>query len=173
MFPLDFELATELWSTTTDGLNSWTGALTLIGRKLVAWGFAYKASSGVGDYGHYLRYILDLDEDPLVWRGEYVCDAGNALYAGEQHYSGGICSHPRDEDRAFASINHTGRDFQMVELQRAEGDGWSVTRQITDTPPGVRNFRPYATRDPDMLLWVTGRYATYTDYSCGIAALPL
>lgn len=76
-------------------------------------------------------------------------------------------------NRAYASINHSGRDFQLVELQRAEGVGWSVTRQITDTPSGVRNFRPYVVRDPDMLLWVTGRYASYAKYTCGIAALPL
>lgn len=159
--------ATELWSSAADGLNSWTGALHLIGRTLIAWGFVY-----TGNGGHYLRYSLDLSETEPVWRGEYVCDAGGDL-GSNRRYLGGICSHPRDRDRAYASIAHSGRDFQLVELQRGPAGAWSVTRQITDTPTGVRNFRPYPIRDPDMLLWVTGRYASYADYSCGIAALAI
>lgn len=173
VWPVDITLATELWSVASDELNSWTGALDLIGRRLVAWVFAYTPAGERGTVGHYLRYVLDLDESPTRWRGEYVCEAGPGLYSGEQHYLGGICCHPRDADRAYASINHSGRDFQLVELQRGEGVGWSVTRQITDTPSGVRNFRPYAVCDPDMLLWVAGRYASYANYTCGIAALPL
>jgi hypothetical protein len=117
--------------------------------------------------------------DGTAWQTHEMAFAGTKLYAGEDDYTGLCCLVPDDPTVVFVSTNAdpaTGRPLvSKADGQRHweifmgrtadQGATWAwqpVTHDSTED-----NLRPLVPRwraDHCALLWLRGRYRTYTDY---------
>jgi hypothetical protein len=121
-----------------------------------------------------------------AWVDREIAYAGTRLYAGEDDYTGGIALVPGDPTRVFISTDAdpaTGaplvsgadgkRHFEIFRGASADGGrSWrwrAVTRDST-----ADNLRPIVPRAPgrdELLLWLRGRYRSYTDYDLEVVGL--
>lgn len=101
-----------------------------------------------------------------------ITTGGAYLYAGEQHYSGGLCFDSQDTNVVYLSTPVSGiREIQ--EWRTADsGATWAKHRDITTgTPSGTLNARPYSPRNRDSslrVLWWSGSYSSFTSYNTSI-----
>jgi hypothetical protein len=120
------------------------------------------------------------------WEDREIAFAGTRLYAGEDDYTGGIALLPGDPTRVFISTDAdpaTGaplvsaadgkRHWEVFRGATADGGRtwrWQpVTRDST-----ADNLRPIVPRTPggdELLLWLRGRYRSYTDYGLEVVGL--
>ena len=120
------------------------------------------------------------------WQDREIAFAGTRLYAGEDDYTGGIALVPGDPTRVFISTDadpSTGaplisaadgkRHWEVFRGATTDGGGtwrWqAVTRNST-----ADNLRPIVPRTDDrreLLLWLRGRYRSYTDYDLEVVGL--
>ncbi len=138
-----------------------------------------------GQGGDDLRYRY-ARWDGRKWRDEQLAFAGTRLYSGEDDYTGLATLDPHDPDVVYISTNAdptTGqplisqsdgqRHWEIFRGSRHEqGRGWdwtSITRDST-----VDNLRPIVPDDPrrrGILLWLRGRYESYTRYRLEVVGL--
>ncbi|WP_221930319.1 BNR-4 repeat-containing protein [Gracilimonas mengyeensis] len=123
---------------------------------------------------HYARW----NEADKTWNEQEIAYAGTHLYDGENHYAGGIVLDPADPNIVYTSSDlhpETGDTTDHYQLYRGvtedEGDNWSWT---TITPDATEdNIRPFVPRGKQqhVVLWLRGRYTTYTNYDMKIMGL--
>lgn len=156
------------------------------GRPFVAYS-VQKDSAGLpqGQGGSDHRYRL-ARWTGRAWDDREIAYAGTRLYAGEDDYTGGIALVPGDPTRVFVSTDAdpaTGAPLVSAadgqrhwEIFRGvsgdEGRSWRwqpVTRDST-----ADNLRPIVPRTDareELLLWLRGRYCSYTDYELEVVGL--
>jgi hypothetical protein len=132
------------------------------------------AGLGRGKGGHDLRYRF-ARWDGKMWRDAEIAYAGERLYAGEDDYAGGICLHPDDEQTVFISTNvepETGKrnasgHYEIFRGSAGVGSGkWTWTPVTThSTTDNLRPIVPKWSRGKTALLWLSGRYVSYTNYN--------
>jgi hypothetical protein len=108
-----------------------------------------------------------------AWVGGEVARGGTSLYSSEPFYSGGIAIDPRNTNVVYYCSNY-GRTSYWLEKAVTTNDGasWSTTVLRKD---GM-NIRPYVVRNSSEqdgfdVLWLTGRYTSYTDYQTQVSTL--
>ena len=107
-----------------------------------------------------------------AWAETEICPDGTGLYSPEIYYAGGLCFDSLDCNRIYLSAPISGvREIQ--EWQSLDnGATWAKVRDVTgNTASGVLNARPYSPRnhsnDLALLFW-SGTYTTFTDYSTNV-----
>jgi hypothetical protein len=131
--------------------------------------------------GNDLRYRYGRWDDKKEWVQQQIAYAGTHLYRREEHYAGGISIDPEDVDTVYISCdvdpatgmqNQSGR-YQIFEGRtRDQGKTWKWRQLTHDTD--VDNIRPIVPRDHGCrkcVIWLQGRYATYTDYTTKIVGI--
>jgi hypothetical protein len=114
--------------------------------------------------------------DGANWDDREVAYAGRRLYAGEDDYTGGICLDPQDLGTAYIATivePETGRPNASGHFEiyrgRASGssDGLWAWEPITSgsTADNLRPIVPIGPGRPSAVLWLRGRFTTYTDYA--------
>jgi hypothetical protein len=120
------------------------------------------------------------------WEDREIAFAGTRLYAGEDDYTGGIALVPGDPSRVFLSANAdptTGaplvsaadgqRHWEVFEgTAGGAGAAWRWRPVTRDSK--VDNLRPIVPRTSgagEVVLWLRGRYGSYTDYALEVVAL--
>jgi hypothetical protein len=138
-----------------------------------------------GQGGDDLRYRF-ARWDGHEWQDEPLAFAGTKLYAGEDDYTGLATLDPRDPDVVYISTDadpatgqplisraDTKRHWEIFRgLRRTRGQGWDWTSITRDS--AVDNLRPIVPDDPKrrgILLWLRGRYGSYTRYQLEIVGL--
>jgi len=127
--------------------------------------------------------------DGTRWRDEEIAFAGTRLYPGEDDYTGGIALVPGDPDRVFvstdadpatgqplASASDGRRHWELFEGRRGTSAAMSGNAAWQWTPitsdSDADNLRPVVPRKPGppIVLWLRGRYRSYTDYDLELVA---
>lgn len=120
--------------------------------------------------------------DPVlgVWREGEIGWAGTRLYEGENHYAGGIAIDPADPSTVYASADvhpATGEPTDHYQIYRGRTDDLGASwRWAALTPDATTDhIRPFVTRGdgPRALLWLRGRYTSYTDFDTDVVGLVL
>ncbi len=121
-----------------------------------------------------------------AWEDREIAYAGARLYAGEDDYTGGAALVPGDPTRVFVSTNAdpaTGVPLvSAVDGQRhweifrgtTTDDGRSWRWQPVTRDSTADNLRPIVPRTEDqkeLLLWLRGRYRSYTDFDQEVVGL--
>jgi putative BNR repeat neuraminidase len=156
------------------------------GRPFVAYS-VQKDSAGLppGQGGADHRYRLALWTGTR-WDDREIAFAGSRLYANEDDYTGGVALVPGDPTRVFIASDadpSTGAPL----VSAADGQRhWEIFRGAT--PDGGRtwrwqpvtrdstadNLRPIVPRSDgrdELVLWLRGRYRSYTDYDLEVVGL--
>jgi len=123
-----------------------------------------------------------------AWDDREIAYAGTRLYAGEDDYTGGVALVPGDPTRVFVSTDADPATGAPL-VSAADGKRhWEIFRGTT-TDHGAHwhwqavtrdstadNLRPVVPRTDardELLLWLRGRYRSYTDYDLEvIGSLP-
>jgi hypothetical protein len=124
----------------------------------------------------------------VEWRSRFIAHGGRALYGRENDYGGGMAIDPDDPRVVYISTN-AANPFELCERDNvplapneryelwrgftADG-GLSFTWQPVTRESAEDNIRPAVPAGHGGvpgLLWVRGRYTTYTDYQTRIIAL--
>ena len=147
----------------------------------------HKHSAGLppGQVGADHRYRLALWTS-TQWNDTEIAFAGSQLYPGEDDYTGGIALVPGDPTRLFISTDadpSTGAPLVSAadgkrhwEIFRgATADGGRTWRwQPVTRDSAADNLRPIVPRTTgrdELLLWLRGRYRSYTDYDLEVVGL--
>jgi hypothetical protein len=120
------------------------------------------------------------------WEDREIAFAGSRLYAGEDDYTGGVALVPGDPTRLFISTDvdpSTGTPL----LGAADGKRhWEVFRGATadggrtwrwqaltkgSTADNLRPIVPRTGARDELVLWLRGRYRSYTDYDLEVVGL--
>jgi hypothetical protein len=156
------------------------------GRPFVAYS-VQKDSAGLpqGQGGSDHRYRL-ARWTGKTWNDCEIAFAGSRLYAGEDDYTGGVALVPGDPARVFISTDAdpvTGvplvsaadgqRHYEVFGgTTTDEGRSWRwqpVTRD--STLDNLRPIVPRTEKSDELLLWLRGRYRSYTDYDLEVVGL--
>ncbi|GAC1439481.1 MAG: hypothetical protein NVSMB55_01070 [Mycobacteriales bacterium] len=120
---------------------------------------------------HYVRY------DGAAWHDTLLTDAGPAITSGgrEPSYSGGISLDHSDPTTAYLS-RRVG-DHNVVEQWHTADGGATFTSRPVAQDTTVDNLRPtvplgLGRDDPVRLLWMSGSYRYFTDYTTTLAGVP-
>jgi hypothetical protein len=113
------------------------------------------------------------------WTIHELAKAGGCLYQPENDYTGLATLDPNDPNRVFISTNIDPRtDSALPQYEIFEGttsDGGSSWNWSPITyASSVDNLRPIVPRDANrtaILLWMRGKYNTYTNYNTQIVGL--
>lgn len=120
-----------------------------------------------------------------AWDDRELAYAGSRLYAGEDDYTGGVALLPGDPSRVFVSTDvdpatgvalTSGADGKRHhEIFRGEtkdgGRSWSWQPLTRDSSAdNLRPIVPRTERQDELLLWLRGRYRSYTDYDLEVVA---
>jgi len=156
------------------------------GRPFVAYS-VQKDSAGLaqGQGGSDHRYRL-ARWTGKAWNDREIAYAGTRLYAGEDDYTGGVALVPGDPSRVFASTDAdptTGaalvsaadgkRHWEMFRGTTPD-DGLTWRWQAVTRDSTADNLRPIVPRTEgheELLLWLRGRYRSYTDYDLEVVGL--
>jgi putative BNR repeat neuraminidase len=119
------------------------------------------------------------------WDDGEIAFAGRRLYAGEDDYTGGVALVPGDPTRIFISTDADPATGAPL-LSAADGQRhWEVFRGVTadgrtwrwqpltrnSTQDNLRPIVPRTGRGDELVLWVRGRYRSYTDYDLEVVGL--
>lgn len=125
--------------------------------------------------------------DGSAWRDQALAYAGSRLYSGEDDYSGLVAIDPEDPSVVFISTNanpSTGaplisasdgaRHYEIFRGTTAnDGNSWQWSAVTRDSK--VDNLRPIvpsaSTGGRRALLWLRGKYASYTSYQQELVAV--
>lgn len=141
-----------------------------------------KGQGGLDHRYHWARW------DGKVWSQEELAHGGRRLYAGEDDYTGLVALDPANPARVFLSTDahpvsgealissaDGERHHEIFEGRRDESSASWTFRAITSNSK-VDNLRPIVP-DPQgdvaFLLWLRGRYRSYTDFAQEVVALRL
>lgn len=104
------------------------------------------------------------------WDVHEICAAGGYLYAAQPYYSGGICIDPDDVNVVYCSREIDGV-HQLFRYTTADaGATWSELQLTTGVSPSLR---PFVVKGKNLLLFMHGRYSTYTDFATWIRAFDI
>ncbi|HEY2945525.1 MAG TPA: BNR-4 repeat-containing protein, partial [Vicinamibacteria bacterium] len=167
---------------------AWVSDLELDGqgRPFVAYS-VQKDSAGrpPGQGGADHRYRLALWTGTR-WDDREIAFAGSRLYAGEDDYTGLVALVPGDPTRLFISTNadpSTGAPLASAadgkrhwEIFRGavtgNGRNWRWEPVTKDsTADNLRPIVPRTAGGDELLLWLRGRYRSYTDYDLEVVGL--
>jgi len=156
------------------------------GRPFVAYS-VQKDSAGLpqGQGGSDHRYRL-ARWTGKAWDDREIAYAGTRLYAGEDDYTGGVALVPGDPGRVFVSTDADPATGAPL-VSAADGKRhWEIFRGATTDDGRTWRFEP-VTRDStadnlrpivprtqgrdELLLWLRGRYRSYTDYDLEVVGL--
>jgi hypothetical protein len=156
------------------------------GRPFVAYS-VQKDSAGLppGQGGADHRYRLALWTGKS-WDDREIAFAGSRLYPNEDDYTGGVALVPGDPTRVFIAADadpSTGAPL----VSAADGQRhWEIFRGATtdggrtwrwqavtrdSTADNLRPIVPRTGRRDELLLWLRGRYRSYTDYDLEVVGL--
>jgi len=113
-----------------------------------------------------------------AWKDEKICDGGKWFpqtkrfrREKEPHYSGGMCFLPGNSNVVYLSRELENKF--IIEKWKRTQKGWKST--ILNKKDTDLNIRPIVPRgwsshkeEKDHVLWMSGRYRHYTDYSTSI-----
>jgi hypothetical protein len=112
------------------------------------------------------------------WFEQEIAYAGTGLYTAESQYSGGICLDPDDDSVVYISANVDPANGQTTgtgkrEIYRGKSTDKGLTWKWTAITSNSEedNIRPIvpANHPPGVfVLWMQGRYTTYTNYATRI-----
>ena len=155
---------------------AWPHDIALDSAGVVRVAYSVRSDAGAdpaGTKGRDLRYRF-ARWDGRAWADQEIAFAGSRLYAGEDDYAGGICLHPDDPDVVFLSSNVdpatgvalTMRHYELFRGRTPDRGAHWIWESLT---PGSSNdnLRPIAPKwrsGRTVLLWLRGKYRTYTDY---------
>lgn len=121
-----------------------------------------------------------------AWDDREIAYAGTRLYAGEDEHTGGVALVPGDPTRVFIATDAdpaTGaplvsaadgqRHFEIFRGALAD-DGRSWRWRALTRNSIADNLRPIVPRTEgreELLLWLRGRYRSYTDYALEVVGL--
>ncbi len=180
-----FDTLSKIWQSG-ENTTAWPGDICVDrkGRLTIAFSFQVDHSyspDGVQRPGADLRYAVARKEGNS-WQTREIAYAGRSLYPEEPDYSGGIAIDRHDSDFLAISANvmpHNGepisvrRKFQIF-LVALSCEGSPRFSQLTHTGE-ADNIRPIFSEPLDdkghSLLWMQGRYSTFTDFDTKIKSL--
>ncbi|MAT72547.1 MAG: hypothetical protein CMJ58_23860 [Planctomycetaceae bacterium] len=133
-----------------------------------------RADGSVDDHRFYYARF-----DGQAWRVHELAHAGGYLYGRERDYTGLAAIDPNDVNTVYVSTKldpRSGNATPHYELYRGVtsdgGASWSWTAITSDSP--VDNLRPIVpawSGDETALLWLRGRYRSYTDWDTQVVGL--
>jgi hypothetical protein len=146
-----------------------------------------KDSAGlpVGEGGEDHRY-RQARWDGEKWRDREIAFGGSRLYPREDDYTGNIALDPADPDVVFISADvhpatgeplisaRDGKRHYEIFKGRSRDDGrtWEWTPMTRDSEAdNIRPIIPIANEGPRVVLWLRGRYTTYTDYDLAVVGI--
>lgn len=158
--------------------GAWTSSI-VTGEKGKVY-IAYSVRKSASD--HRFRYA---EWDGKEWRDNEVAFAGSGLYPKAYDYTGLITIDPTDPQRVFFSTNvspktgtrgdgktiHSGLHEMYEGVTANSGATWKITPITTNSP--TDNLRPICVVGDGWkaLLWLRGRYTTYTDYEQDVVGI--
>jgi hypothetical protein len=120
------------------------------------------------------------------WDDREIAFAGTRLYAGEDDYTGGIALVPGDPTRLFIATDADPKTGAPL-VSAADGKRhWEVFRGVTtdggatwrwqpltkdSTADNLRPIVPRTDGREEVVLWLRGRYHSYTDYDLEVVGL--
>ncbi len=135
---------------------------------------AYSVRKSPAD--HRFRYA---NWDGGKWNDHEVAFAGPGLYPRAYDYTGRITIDPSEPGRVYFSTNVTpktgtrgaGKHEIYEGLTQDSGETWKITALTKDSP--TDNLRPICVTGEGFkaLLWLRGRYATYTSYDQNVVGM--
>lgn len=144
------------------------------GAPVAAFVVARDSTVGQDLRSRYARY----DSEAETWRGREIAHAGTRLYEGENHYAGGIALDPSNSRRVYISSDVDPKTGDTTETGRYQiyrgtvgrrGERWRWTRlTATEAVDNLRPFLPREESDRHVVLWLRGRYSTYTEYDTDV-----
>lgn len=119
------------------------------------------------------------------WERRFIAHAGRPLYAAEQQYAAGICLDPSNPNVVYLSSNAAepfgASSLDDVRLQHDEryelwrgvtsDGGLTFQWEAITSDSAVDNLRPCVPKDSDAVLWLRGRYWSYTSFRCEVVGL--
>lgn len=150
--------------------NAWTSSIVTDAEGRVYIGYSVNRSSA----DHRFRYAV---WDGTRWSDHEVAYAGRGLYPRAYDYTGLITIDPSNPRRVYFSTNvdpthgtrNTSGKHEMYEAATTDlGKTWKLTPLTQDSP--ATNMRPVCVMGEAhvAVLWMHGRYSTYTDYDTDI-----
>lgn len=100
-----------------------------------------------------------------TWQDNEICVAGGPLYAGQPHYSGGICIDPTNTNVLYCSRQISGVHQIFRYLSVDSGVTWKGTQY---TAGSQESFRPFIANGIRNLFYVNGSYTSYSIFSTNI-----
>lgn len=145
----------------------WDVALSTHGKPVITF-VVFRGNKPNHEY-HWTRWTGARWEDHILVHG------GGTITTDpfERWYSGGVVLDPRDPQIAYASVQ-IGKHFEIARYQTSDGGHrwkvrWMTHGSTTD------NVRPYVPQGlpsgRDELLWLHGKYGTYTTFGTSVWAL--
>jgi hypothetical protein len=112
------------------------------------------------------------------WDDHQICTAGKSLYSAEAHYSGGICIDPDDTNIIYCSREKAGLFHLWKGVTADNGATWTMTQLTAEKPAwdfrlfkSACDFRPFKVAGTDKLVYVSGTYRSYSNFSTKIKML--
>lgn len=122
---------------------------------------------------HYAKW----NPQTATWNHHQVADAGDGLYNAEDDYTGLIVSNPYDINKVIMSTNVDPRNgsttskyeiYSGITTNGGQSFSWEALTQ-NSTADNLRPFIPKGiTQNNRVVLWFTGSYNTYTNYTTKI-----
>ncbi len=102
-----------------------------------------------------------LEYNGTSWVDEQIVSAnGGGLYAGEPHYTGGICFDPANTNVVYCSIKDGFGIYQMWKFTKG-GGAWSGVKLTSGIRPSIR---PFVVPGTNRLLYLNGVYNSQFDW---------
>lgn len=170
---LPFGLAdvTTVYSATGSD-TVWIADLAMDGADPVIVFFRYPSDDTSDIRAMYARWDgAAWDVNEIVATGGYIPTAAVGANPLEVHYPGGLALDHGDPSIAYISREISGQ-WEMFKYVTADGGATWTNTQLTSGSTD-KQIRPLGVRDADTipLVWLSGTYASYVDYSLGIKAL--
>ena len=182
--PITPHQATQVFAGDENNV-AWTADLHLdsVGQPVVVYS-VQKNAAGLGranprgGQDHRYRYAR---WDGARWHDHEIAYAGTRLYAGEDDYTGGICLNPDNPEEVFLSsdvdivsgrANASGRYEIHKGVTKDFGRSWSWTA-ITENSDldNIRPLVPSWNQRETAVLWLRGKYVSYTDFDLDVVGL--
>lgn len=176
--PVPFDAGTRIYDAGEAG-RAWVWDIEYADGGLPVAAYITARDSTVGNDLRY-RYAR-WESDEGAWSEQEIAHAGTHLYDGENHYAGGISIDPNHPSTVYLSADvhpetgnatATGR-YQMWRGTTADGGAAWIWERLTDSQ-SADNLRPFVPRgggDHHAVLWLRGRYTTYTDFDTDVVGL--
>lgn len=110
-----------------------------------------------------------------AWSSAQVCAGGGSVYSGQPYYSGGIGINHDDVDTVYVSEDATTGQFEIYKYTSADsGATWTKASTITSgsSLPNIRPVVPLNSSTEIAVIWMYGRYTSFTDYYTYIKSNP-